>query len=318
MNSRQDKISEIKKDSSIFANSLLVPLFAILCCALWGSATPAIKIGYGLFQIDAADSYSQLFFAGLRFFISGCLTIIAGSLLEKKVLLPTKTSWDKILILALFQTILQYVFFYIGLAHTTAVKSAIIGSSIVFMALLFGSLIFHQEKLTSIKLLGCVIGFLGVVVINMGGGGLDATFNLNGEGFLLFSSASSAMSTCLIKIFSKKENPVTMSGYQFMIGGLFLIIIGRALGGTLNPVSLGAFGLLFYLGFLSAAAYTIWALLLKHNPLSKVSVYSFATPIFGVLLSMLFLRENMSPVLCAISLILVSASIILINKAQRG
>ena len=38
-------------------------LGCLVCCALWGSAFPCIKIGYGLFGIPAHDSASQLLFA---------------------------------------------------------------------------------------------------------------------------------------------------------------------------------------------------------------------------------------------------------------
>ena len=47
-----------------------------------------------------------------------------------------------------------------------------------------------------------------------------------------------------------------------------------------------------YMGFISAAAYTLWSILLKYNPVSKISAYKFMNPIFGVLLSFLLLQEK--------------------------
>ncbi len=52
------------------------------------------------------------------------------------------------------QTIAQYVFFYIGLAHTTGVKASIVEGVNVFVAIIVASLIFRQEKLTVKKIVG--------------------------------------------------------------------------------------------------------------------------------------------------------------------
>lgn len=50
--------------------------------------------------------------------------------------------------------------------------------------------------------------------------------------------------------------------------------------------------LLLYLAFLSAAAFSIWGVLLRYNPVSKVSIYGFMNPVFGVILSALLLTEQ--------------------------
>jgi drug/metabolite transporter (DMT)-like permease len=49
-----------------------------------------------------------------------------------------------------------------------------------------------------------------------------------------------------------------------------------------------------YLGFVSAAAYSLYGLLLKYHPVSKVAIFGFTNPIFGVILSALFLHEDLS------------------------
>lgn len=104
----------------------VVWLLAMVCCLLWGSAFPCVKIGYELFRIDASDTTSQIVFAGTRFFLAGVLALIFGSISQKRLLIPKKTDIPMIGKLALFQTILQYLFFYIGLAHTTGVKPYIL------------------------------------------------------------------------------------------------------------------------------------------------------------------------------------------------
>ena len=76
-------------------------------------------------------------------------------------------------------------------------------------------------------MLGCILGFAGVVVINLMGNSLDAGFRLTGEGFILIAQFSYGMSTVLINIFSRKVSPVVLSGTQFTMGGIILFLIGK-------------------------------------------------------------------------------------------
>ncbi len=115
---------------------ICIPL-ALFCCFLWGSAFPSIKVGYTLFNIGAEDSYSQLLFAGIRFFLAGVMVIAVGSLMQKRVLYPkNRLEFGRVALLSLFQTILQYTLFYIGLAHTSGVKSSILIAVNVFFSIL--------------------------------------------------------------------------------------------------------------------------------------------------------------------------------------
>lgn len=283
----------MKNEEKMLQNTGIVALAAILCCLLWGSAFPSIKVGYQLFEVPSNDTASQILFAGTRFALAGIMVIIAGSILQKKFLKPAKKAVPKVLKLCLLQTVMQYVFFYIGLAHTTGVKGSIVNAVNVFFSILVSCVFFKLEKLDKQKLIGCLIGFAGVVIVNLGGT-MDMSFNFFGDGFLLISAFAYALSTVLIKIYGKDENPVMLSGYQFLAGGLLMAIFGLCLGGRINTVTVSRIALLLYMGFISAGAYTLWGILLKYNPVSKVAVFGFCTPIFGVILSALILREGTS------------------------
>lgn len=294
-------------------------LLAVFCCVLWGSAFPCIKIGYRLFSIASEDTGAVILFAGIRFAIAGLLVILAGSVLQKKALIPKRSELGMILVLSLLQTSIQYAFFYIGLAHATGVKGAIITGSNSLLTILVASLIFHQEELTLPKAAGCMLGFAGVALANLSGGGMDLDFTLKGEGFVFFSALSYSFSAVLIKKYSRYADPVLLSGWQFLFGGLTLSILGVLMGGRLTGCSAPALAMLLYLAFLSAAAYTIWGILLKYNPVSQVTIYGFSNPVVGVLLSALLLGEggqafslrNMG------ALVLVSAGIYIVNRFQK-
>ena len=96
--------------------SVYIPL-AALCCILWSSAFPFIKLGYRYFAIAADDYASQILFAGCRFMLAGVITLILASLIAKKPLIPQhRDTVHRIMILSLAQTAVQYTLFYFALA----------------------------------------------------------------------------------------------------------------------------------------------------------------------------------------------------------
>ena len=166
----------MEQTKTILKKTWVVAALACVCCLLWGSAIPLIKTGYRLMQMDSADTASQIVFAGVRFALAGILVLIFASLRERKVLLPDRTVLKYAVPVCMAQTVCQYFFFYIGVAHTSGVKGAIITGLGNFIAILLSCLVFHKEKMTGRKMLGCILGFAGVVVINLMGNSLDAGF----------------------------------------------------------------------------------------------------------------------------------------------
>ena len=298
----------------------IVALLACVCCILWGSAIPVIKTGYHLLQVDSSDTASQIVFAGIRFTLAGILVLIFASIREKKVMLPDRTLLKYAIPVCLAQTVGQYFFFYIGVAHTSGVKGGIITGLGNFIAILLSCLVFRNERMTSQKIAGCVLGFAGVVVINLMGNSLDMGFKLIGEGFILIAQLSYGMSTVLINLFSKKVSPVVLSGTQFTMGGIVLTLIGIGMGGRLGNITTGGLSIIFYLALVSAVAYSLWGILLKYNPVSRVTVFGFMNPVFGVILSAWLLREGaqaLGPV-SLVSLVLVCTGIYIVNSRERS
>lgn len=269
----------------------IVALLACVCCILWGSAIPVIKTGYRLMEVDAADTTSQIVFAGVRFTLAGLLVLIFASIREKKVLIPDRTILKYAVPVCLAQTVGQYFFFYIGVAHTSGVKGGIITGLGNFIAILMSCLIVGNERMTGRKMAGCVLGFAGVVVINLMGKSLDMGFTLTGEGFILISQVAYGISTILINIYSKKVSPVVLSGTQFTMGGIVLTLIGVGMGGHLGNVTAVGVVIIFYLAMVSAVAYTLWSVLLAWNDVSKVAIFGFVNPLCSVILSALILGE---------------------------
>lgn len=308
-------MNKTEKKTDFLQKTWVVCVLALVCTFLWGSASPCIKLGYAFFEIPSQETWTQVLFAGTRFVLAGILTILIGSVLNKRVLLPKKSSMPSIAKLALFQTIIQYIFFYMGLAHNSGVKASIINGSNTFLVILVASLIFHQEKLDFRKIAGCVIGFAGVIIVSMNGQKIDMNLSLQGEGSLFLGAFAYAVSSCLMKIYSKDDNPVMLSGYQFIFGGIVMVIMGYALGGRITHVSVSAVLMLLYLACISAVAYSIWGILLKHNPVSKVAIFGFTNPVFGVILSAWWLGEGGQELglKALVALVLVCIGICIVN-----
>lgn len=307
-----------KKAESILTNTIMVCLLAFVCCFLWGSAFPCIKIGYEWFDLTSSTWPSVMVFAGIRFTLAGVLVLLFGSLLAKKPLHPTSVGCvGRIGALCMFQTVLQYVFFYIGLQHTTGVKASIIEGTNVFVCIVVAALIFRLEDITVRKVVGCVLGFVGVVLVNLNGSGFDFSLSLFGEGYIFFSTFAYAISSVLLKHFSKKDDTTLLSGWQFFFGGIIMMLLGAMFGGSvsLEHVAIKGYVMLLYLAFISAMAYTLWGILLKYNDVSKVAVYGFMNPMIGVILSAVLLPEQGDlGVKCIAALVLICTGIYVVNR----
>ena len=299
----------------VLTKPLVVCLVASFCCLLWGSAFPALKIGCAMMNISPDKPASEMLFAGIRFAAAGAVVIGCTSVKKKKFVRPTEKSLPAVLIISLFQTVLQYFFYYIGLSHTTGVKAAVLVGSNVFAALITSCLIFKLEKITVRKIIGCLLGLIGVMLVNFDGKGLDFRFTVLGEGFVLLSSLAYAFSSVFMKKYSAKYDTSMMSGWQFFLGGLVMAAGGLLFGGRIEPQSASAFVMLMYLAALSAAAYTLWAMLLEYNSVTQVAIYGFINPVCGVLLSAIFLGETTQAfrIQSLAALVLVCVGIFIVN-----
>ena len=308
----------MESKKSILENPKMVLPSAMLCCLLWGSAFPLVKIGFSWLNISSEDIPTEILYAGLRFTLAGVIAIIITSLISGKFLRPTMKSLPKVFSLSMFQTILQYLFFYIGLSNTSGVKASVIEAMNVFVALIVSCLIFRMEKITAAKIIGSVIGFAGVVIINVSKGDLAGGLTLKGEGFILISTVAYAFSSVLMKHWSNEENPMMMSAWQFLLGGIVMSILGFALGGRICGFDLKSVLLLIYLASLSAIAYSLWASLLKYYPVSRIAVYGFMNPVFGFILSAFLLGESEAFGLKSIAaLVLVCLGIYIVNYTKK-
>lgn len=304
--------------TSVFSHPRHLVLLATVCCLLWGSAYPAIKGGYALLGIGRGDTAAQLAFAGWRFLLAGGLLLVMAQLMGRRVWALAPVQWGQLALLGLAQTSLQYVFFYVGLANTTGVKGSILNATGTFFSVLLAHFLYANDRLSRRKALGCAVGFVGVMVVNLRGAqGLDAEFTLLGEGFIVIAAFVLSAASIYGKRLSQRIDPMVMTGWQLGIGGLVLLLGGLAGGGAISGWSAGSLALLGYMAVLSAVAFALWAALLKHNRVGQVTVFNFLIPVFGALLSALFLGEAVLEWRNAVALVLVCGGIWLVTTEEQ-
>ena len=300
---------------SVLEKRAAASFLAAACALLWGTAFPFIKLGYKAFEIAADDRGAMLLFAGLRFSIAG-LMALALTLVKRSGKEPAKKLLPAAALLGTVQTFAQYLFTYIGIGLTTAANTSIITACASFLTVLAVPLFFKSDRITAVKLLGCALGFGGVLIVNRGGGVTAET--LPGDILVFMSTVCAAGGNIIAKKLGKGRDPLRLTAWQLMIGGVLLCITGLIMGGRLDMLSLNGVLILLWLAFVSAAAFSVWTALLKYNPASKISVFILLVPVFGTILSGLLLGEQVFRAEVFISLALISAGVILVNLSKVG
>ncbi|ENZ31189.1 hypothetical protein HMPREF1084_03249 [Clostridium butyricum 60E.3] len=300
-----------------YTNRRNIVLLATLCCFLWGSAYPAIKGGYELFNISGGDIPSKLIFAGYRFALAGIIVLWVQIISKKNIFVLNKKEIVQVTLLGIFQTTLQYIFFYIGLAYTTGIRSSIINGTGAFFSILLAHFIYKNDRLNVNKIVGCIVGFIGVIIVNLNGQDFFASsFSIQGEGFVMLAALILSASSIYGKKITQNQDASIVTGYQLFIGGLILLLLGYISGGCLSSFTFKSTSLLIYMALLSSVAFAVWTQLLKYNKVGIISIFNFLVPVFGSLLSAIFLGENIFDIKILISLIFVCLGIYMVYKIK--
>lgn len=298
-------------------NPVVVAAIALFACLLWGSAYPCLKIAYRFFRMETSGAADQILFAGIRFMIAGLTMLAVLCVKGKKFVRPRRENFPMIFSMGFFQTTLQYICFYIGLSNAAASNSSVIGGSSVLFSTILAAIFIKTEQLTLRKLLGCIIGLLGIAAISFDGITGGFSFSAKGELLLFIAAFCFSVASIISKKVTAKEDSVLVSAYQLTMGSALLITIGLILGGNIPAWNLPGVGLLLYLAMVSLVTFALWAMLLTHNPVASVSIYQSFIPISGVILSGLLLKEDILQLKYLISLVMVAAAIIIVNTQQR-
>ena len=301
--------------NNIFQDKRYKAILAIICAVGWSMAYPLIKVGYGIFEISADDLGGKLLFAGVRFLFAGLLVSAFCVCRKTKLDLKVRKDISWLLLLALINTALHYMFAYIGLSNNTSGRSTILDSMSGFFLIFLSTVFFADDKLNKRKVIGCVMGFAGIVLINVEpGGNFFENITFGGDGMILLNALCGAFGGVITRVVSKKMNIMSATGYSMAIGGALLVLAGLCIGtsGAWN-LQIGGIVVLTALVLISAVCFAIYNELLAVYPISEIAIYNALIPVLGVMFAALFLNEPLKWQYF-VAVLLVAAGICIVNK----
>ncbi|MBQ3189167.1 MAG: DMT family transporter [Bacteroidaceae bacterium] len=276
--------------NDIFTRPAWVVFFALMAAVAWGWAYPLIKLGFDEFAITANMTGSKMLFAGIRFAFSGVIVLMIAFAAKRNFRVRNVQAWLYVLLFALLNTTLHYAFFYIGLSHSAGARAAILNSLGVFLLVILACLFFKSDKLTFSKIAGCVVGFVGLLTLNIGGGD-SGGFTLMGDGMIILNAICSAAAGLMTRGLGSRVDVFVGTGYSLALGGLLLVVLGCAMGATLPQITVAGIVVLFLLVCISSLGFTIYNKLLTCNPVGRVAIFNSLIPVVGALTSCLCLDE---------------------------
>ena len=277
--------------TSIFQRPAWVVVFALTAAIAWGWAFPLIKIGFNAFGITTDMTGCKMLFAGIRFAAAGLIVLSVARGSGRSFRMDIKKDWWFFLAFALMNTTLHYFFFYVGMSHSEGSRAAILNSLSTFLVVLLACACFKSDKLTSRKILGCAVGFSGILALNLGGTE-SGQFTWLGDGMIILNAICGACANLMTRGLSRRVDVFVGTGYSLTIGGLLLIIPGLAFGGILPNVNILGIVCLLLLIAISAIGFALYNKLLSLNPVGKVAIYNSLIPIVGAVNSCLCLGET--------------------------
>ena len=301
--------------TSIFKRPIWVVIFALTAAIAWGWAYPLIKLGFREFEIEADMTGSKILFAGIRFALSGIIILAIARFANRKFSVTQKTNWLYILVFSLMNTAFHYAFFYIGLSHSQGARASILNSLGTFILVLLACMFFKTDKLTLKKIVGCIVGFAGVLALNLGLNDNSSNFTLLGDGMIILNALCSAVAGLMTRGLGRRVDIFVGTGYSLAIGGILLVIPGIFMGGTLPNITLFGIVILSLLIAISSLGFTLYNKLISCNPVGKVAIFNSFIPVVGVITSCLCLGESFY-YNYVIAAILSAGGIYIINKSK--
>ncbi|MBE9918083.1 DMT family transporter [Paenibacillus donghaensis] len=282
--------------------TILLLAFLIL---VWGINWPLSKF--------ALQYTPPVLFAGIRALIGGLLLIIVA--LPKYKQLQFRRNWPVYLLSAMLSIVLYYGVQTIGLG----IMPAGLFSAIVFLQpvlLGFFSWMWLGESMTRQKMLGLIIGFIGVGV--MSAGGFTGKISLLGIVLAIVTALTWALGTVYVKKIGHRVDSLWLTAMQITIGGIILLAAGTMMEDWSTIVWNAPFieDTVFIAIFVIALGWFVYFKLIHEGEASKVGSYTFLIPLVSIIASVLFLNEHVTLNLL-IGLILILGSIILVNVRFR-
>jgi drug/metabolite transporter (DMT)-like permease len=276
---------------------------------LWGSTYLGIEL--------AGETIPGVFGAGVRFTLVGL--IMFGIVVwhrGRRALRIRRSELASAALVGLLLPGANAILFVTEQHVPIGLTSLIIASVPLWVLLLRLAVGERPDRLAS---LGLLVGFAGIAVLVRPGGGSGAL------GYLLLTvvaAISWALGSFLSPRISVPRDALVASGYETLIGGLVLTVIGLATTSSadLDPSGWSArsiLGLVYLITMGSVVGYTAYAWLLGNAPLGQVSTYAYVNPVVAIALGVIVLDENLTLRVVAGALLILAAVAIVVKRESE-
>lgn len=285
-------------------------LVLLALCVLWGGNMVAIKV--------SVQDVAPLFAAGLRSVVAGACVYLWMRVRGVPVLPAKGLLGHGIAVGVMFGA--EFGFIYLGLRHTLASRSAILLYTHPFFVAIGAHFLLQGDRFTVTRVVGLLLAFAGVANLFARDWGPMSLQTLPGDLLILLGAASWGATTLYVKRFlTGRALPVQTLFYQLAFSAPVLLVWSSLMEDRVwrNPSAAAVASLLYQCFVVAFVSYIAWFELIERYNVSLLAAFTFFTPVFGVVLSAVFLPgEALRPALVA-SLALVCAGMALVNRAPR-
>jgi drug/metabolite transporter (DMT)-like permease len=213
---------------------------------------------------------------------------------------------------------LEFLLIYRGLVWTSASRAALFLYTAPFFVVLGARWFLPGDRFDRWQWAGLFLSFAGIIVaFGVPTPGGDPR-ELIGDVMLVLAAAAWAATTVVIKATSLARVAFEKTLlYQLMVSAPMLAICAQLFGervtGTPSPVAIGS--LVYQTFWVSAVTYLAWFALIQRYSASRLSAWTFLTPLFGVAAGHLVLGDPLTPAFAA-AVALVVGGLVLVNRPR--
>jgi drug/metabolite transporter (DMT)-like permease len=190
---------------------------------------------------------------------------------------------------------LEFACIYFGLLYTDAARSVVFVYLSPFVVAVGAHLFLRGDRLTFLKVLGLILAFLGIIIVFQGRPRVAKPTMFLGDVLQIAAAFFWGATTLYIKKFmAEKVHPINTFLYQLIFSIPILFVVSLILEPHwVSKITLTVGLSFFYQSVIVAfASYFAWFKLIHEYSVSRLSAFTFFTPIFGVLFGILFVHEE--------------------------
>src|SRR5437667_4544407 len=285
-------------------------VWLILCC-IWGSTWLFIKIGL--------NDLPPITFAGIRFVLASF--ILSSLVMMRRVRWPrTRDEWSLIAVSGVLQFTLNYGLVFWGEQHISSGLAAVLQSTFPLFGLLIAHLYLPHERITTAKVLGVLLGIVGVGIIFSDQLSIAGQMALLGSVALVLSAVFGSYSNVLVKARGTQIDPQVLAAGQMVCGLVPLLVIGLATEG--NPLMFhwttkAVLSLMYLVVVGSVIAFALYYWLVRHMDVTTTMLIALVTPVVAVVLGMIVLHEKLNWRLLAGGACIISGLALIVLRKQH-